>query len=142
MGSMLRSIVATASREERQNRMRCRFSVSPFRAGAVDSITAVGDDPGMNASLVTRLQARTVKKRLEPIREYLIELHQRMNKRGFDGDDELMALVIAADLAIQNLYNDLLIRTVDGPTAPPPEPKSVGISNRALKARDRQQRNR
>ena len=57
-----------------------------------------------------------------------------------DGDDdELMALVIAADHALQHLCNDLSIRTLEGPTAPVAEPKSLGISKRALEVRDRQQ---
>ncbi|HEY4235228.1 MAG TPA: hypothetical protein VGM76_17490 [Lacipirellulaceae bacterium] len=96
----------------------------------------------MKSSEVTRRQARIVKKRLEPTREYLIQLRRRMNKRGFHADDELMGLVIAADLAIQSLCNYLTIRSREGPTAPSAEPPSVGISKRALEIRDRQQGNR
>jgi hypothetical protein len=111
----------------------------PISGRPVDRGAAFGHDPRMKSSDVTRRQALIVKKQLEPTRDYLIKLHQRMSKRGFDADDELMALVIAANLAIQNLCNDLTIRTREGPTAPPAEPPTIGKSKRALEIRDRQQ---
>ena len=80
-----------------------------------------------------------MKAKLEPTRDYLIELKKRMQSRGFHSGDELMDLVIAADLAVQNLYNDLLIRTLEGPVAPPPAPPMLGTSKRALEIHDRQQ---
>ena len=92
----------------------------------------------MDSSQVTRRQARIVKKRLEPTRDYLIELHKRMSRTGFHPDDELMVLVVAADLAMQFLCNDLTLRVLDGPTTLPPKPKTLGISKRALEIQDRQ----
>ena len=62
-----------------------------------------------------------------------------MRARGFPSDDELMRLVDNAERALRELQSDLLIRTLEGPTAPPTEPKSLGISKRALDIRDRQQ---
>jgi hypothetical protein len=89
---------------------------------------------------VTRRRARIVKERLEPIRDYLIKLHERMRKRHFHPDDELMALVAAADLAMQNLCNDLTIRSLEGLTTTPTEsvpPAMDAKSQRTFKLREK-----
>jgi hypothetical protein len=96
----------------------------------------------MQSNQVTRRQARIVKAKLEPTRDYLIKLRQRMGSRGFHSGDELMDLVIAADLAVQNLCNDLVIRSLEGPVAPPPAPPMLGTSKRALEIHDRVQGSR
>jgi hypothetical protein len=65
-----------------------------------------------------------------------------MAKRGFYDGDELMRLVCNAEQALHELQSDLLIRTLEGPTAAPVEPPTLGISKRALEIQDRQQGNR
>ena len=95
----------------------------------------------MDSSQVTRRQARIVKGQIEPTRDYLTSLRQRMAQRGFVSGDELMDLVCNAEMALHNLCVDLRIRMDDGPTAPPPPPKSLGISKRAMEIEDRQRRN-
>jgi hypothetical protein len=59
---------------------------------------------------------------------------------GFNSDDELMRLEVDAELAMHRLCVDLVIRTQDGPTAPPAEPPILGKSKRALEIQDRQRR--
>jgi hypothetical protein len=61
-----------------------------------------------------------------------------MRSKGFGPDDQLMTLVGNAERALHELQNDLLIRTLEGPTAPPAEPPMLGKSKRALEIQDRQ----
>jgi hypothetical protein len=61
-----------------------------------------------------------------------------MRVRGFPPDDQLMRLVANAEQALHELQNDLLIRTLEGPTAPPADPPTIGKSKRALEIQDRQ----
>jgi hypothetical protein len=74
-----------------------------------------------------------------PTMDYVTRLAARMRATGFSTDDELMRLVGNAERALHDLQNDLLIRTLEGPTAPPAEPPMLGESKRALEIQDRQQ---
>jgi hypothetical protein len=93
----------------------------------------------MRSDQVTRRQSRTIKAQLQPTLDYLTRLHDRMGRVGFNSEDELMRLVVDAELALHRLCVDLRIRMDDGPTAPPAEPPTLGISKRALEIQDRQQ---
>jgi hypothetical protein len=112
----------------------------PISAGPVDCGEAVGHDVGMESNQVTRRQARTIKARLQPTLDYVARLAARMRARGFPPDAQLMKLVGNAERALHELQIDLLIRTLEGPTAPPAEPPMHCKSKRALEIRDRQQR--
>jgi hypothetical protein len=90
----------------------------------------------MRSDEVTRRQARTIKAALQPTLDYVTRLAARMRTKGFSSDDELMRLVANAEQALHELQNDLLIRTLDGPTAPPAEPPMIGNSKRALEIQD------
>jgi hypothetical protein len=92
----------------------------------------------MQSDQVSRRQARTIKARLQPALDYVSRLAARMRARGFPPDDQLMALVSNAEQALHELQNDLLIRTLEGPTAPPAQSPTLGISKRALEIEDRQ----
>ena len=91
----------------------------------------------MDSNEVTRRQARSIKARLHPTLDYVTRLAARMRTKGFPPDDQLMRLVGAAEQALHELQNDLLIRTLEGPTAPPAEPPMIGKSKRALEIQDR-----
>jgi hypothetical protein len=93
----------------------------------------------MHSDQVTRRQARTIKARLQPTLDYVTRLAARMRSTGFGPDDQLMTLVGNAEQALHELQNDLLIRTLEGPTTPPSEPQAIGKSKRALEIQDRQQ---
>jgi hypothetical protein len=67
----------------------------------------------------------------------MMRLAARMRSTGF-GPDELMRLVGNAEQSLHELQNDLLIRTLEGPTSPPAEPPTLGKSKRALDIQDRQ----
>jgi hypothetical protein len=95
----------------------------------------------MNSSQVTRRQARIVRAKIEPTRNYLTKLRRRMQWRGFTSDDEMMGLVIAAEQALHTLCNDLQLRICDGAKEPPPVRPSIGKSKRALEIEDRRRRN-
>ena len=95
----------------------------------------------MNSSQVTRRQARIVRAKIEPTRDYLTKLRRRMQQRGFASDDELMGLVIVAELALYSLTNDLQLRVWDGPKESPREPTPLGKSKRALEIEERRRRN-
>jgi hypothetical protein len=96
----------------------------------------------MDSAQVTRRQARIVRAKIEPTRDYLTKLRRRMQQRGFTSDDELMGLVIAAEQALHSLCSDLQLRVWDGPKESPPEPAPLGKSKRALEIEDRRLRNR
>jgi hypothetical protein len=93
----------------------------------------------MRSAQVTRRQARTLKSNLEPVRDYLDRLAKRMKHQSFPSDDPLMTLVRKAQLAIHELTNDLLIRTLERPVTPPAPPPTIGMSKRALEIQDRRQ---
>jgi hypothetical protein len=95
----------------------------------------------MDSSQVTRRQAGSVRAKIEPTRDYLTKLRRRMQWRGFNSDDELMGLVIAAEQALHTLCNDLQLRIWDGPKEQPPDAPSIGKSKRALEIEDRRRRN-
>jgi hypothetical protein len=92
------------------------------------------------AYVVPRRQARIVRAKIEPTRDYFTKLRRRMQQRGFTSDDELMVLVIAAEQALHTLCNDLQVRVWDGPKEPPPEPTPLGKSKRALEIEERRRR--
>ena len=92
----------------------------------------------MRSDEVTRRQARTIKAALQPTLVYVTQLAARMRAKGFPPDDQLMALVSNAERALYELQNDLLIRTLEGPTALPTEAPTIGESKRALEIQDRQ----
>jgi hypothetical protein len=96
----------------------------------------------MRSDQVTRRQARIVRDKIEPTRDYLTKLRRRMQWRGFTSDDELMGLVIAAEQALHTLCNDLQLRIWNGPKEKPPEAPSTGKSKRAFEIEDRRRRNR
>jgi hypothetical protein len=96
----------------------------------------------MDSSQVTRRQARIVRAKIEPTRDYLTKLRRRMQQRGFASDDELMGLVIAAEQAWHSLCNDLQLRIWDEPTVPPANAPTLGNSKRALEIKDARHRNR
>ena len=90
---------------------------------------------------MTRRQARIVRAKIEPTRDYLTKLRRRMQQRGLTSNDELMGLVISAEQALHALCNDLQLRIWDGPKELPPEPTPLGKSNRALEIEGRRRRN-
>jgi hypothetical protein len=95
----------------------------------------------MDSAQVTRRQARIVRAKIEPTRDYLTKLRRRMRQRGFTSEDELMGLVIVAEQALHSLSNDLQLRICDGPKESLPEPTPLGKSKRALEIEDRRRRN-
>jgi hypothetical protein len=68
----------------------------------------------MRSDQVTRRQSRTIKAQLQPTLDYLTRLHDRMGRVGFNSEDELMRLVVDAELALHRLCVDLRIRMDDG----------------------------
>ena len=114
----------------------------PISVGPVDRGESIDHDAGMESNQVTRRQARTIKAKLQPTLDYVSRLAARMRARGFPPDDQLMALVSNAEQALHELQSDLLIRTLEGPTALPGDSPTIGKSKRALEIRDRQRRAR
>jgi hypothetical protein len=99
----------------------------------------------MHSDQVTRRQARTIKARLQPTVDYMTRLAARMRARGFDPDDQLMTLVGNAERALYELQNDLLIRTLEGPTALPEAKRRSPMeveSPRTFEMRERIKRDR
>lgn len=88
---------------------------------------------------VTRRQARTIKARLQPALDYVSRLAARTRSKGFSPDDQLMNLVGNAERALHELRSDLLVRTLEGPTALTAETPTIGKSKRASEIQDRQQ---
>jgi hypothetical protein len=71
---------------------------------------------------------------------YLNRLKKRMQDWGFPPDDPLWLFVCRAENAMHELHVDVYYRSVAGCVMPPKEPPMLGISNRAVEVRGRQQR--
>ena len=68
----------------------------------------------MNADELTLGQCHDLRNKLEPMVGYLHRLRVRMNKRGFPDDDPLMALVVKASAAMNDLHGEVFCRAMDG----------------------------
>ncbi|MGD9632343.1 MAG: hypothetical protein AB7G28_14155 [Pirellulales bacterium] len=89
----------------------------------------------MNAEEVTRRQARAIKSKVEPFRQYLYRLRTRMAHRGFTPGDELFELVKSAELAVGELFVDLEVRTREGPTAEPEPIETPWLEQKSARKR-------
>ncbi len=65
----------------------------------------------MRSDDLTPLQLQAIRTGLTPLARYLAKLRARMCERGFEADDELLALVTKADNAVDRLSIELHYRS-------------------------------
>ena len=74
----------------------------------------------MNSQQLTRQQAETIFRALQPKLGYLSKLRRRMEQTGFPPDDKLFRLTVAAQDALQSLYIETHYLSCHGGVGRPP----------------------